>query len=617
MRFAAHDGFRKLQLGLLAAGLLVTSAGVASAAVYPVGYPNGLSLDGNIFWNNGAGVTLASQASGAPSAALINAVPTFAQPCPTGYNAATLITTTFTHNIYADPLLPSCTWPNGNPNFQPAVGSPAYTQAMEIPTGDPFLTQTCYIGAIGPNPGDDWTRGWTYYDSLGTGRDDLHLPTMTNPRPVALHDNIILLSDQTWAADSLHVIRGQFRVAGGANLTIQPGVVVIEERATLGTIRIERGSKLFAVGTKDSVIIVTTDDAPGAMRTGGCGGIVLNGFAKVNNANSCAGDSAASEGGAIGFYGGNDDHDNSGQLKYVRVEYAGKEISPNNELNTFTNNAVGDGTSEEFLQAHQGADDGWEAFGGAVRVKHLICTDGHDDGLDWQQGYRGRAQFVVVRGIADLAPSGTQFGDKGIEADNNDVAPFDQDIDAQACSGQSNPICYNFTLVGDRSRSGAPFPGSTAGVNLRRGTAGVLMNSISTNFKTVGLKVDDDVTWRYHCRALNQFTTAGPLFTPNVFCSASTSGVPVSQGQVLVSHGSPNPFRNQVTFNFSLPTPGRVVVEVYSATGRLVTRIENGEMSAGQHTVSWKIGAQTPSGVYFYKVLSNSGQSTGKIIHID
>ena len=91
--------------------------------------------------------------------------------------------------------------------------------------------------------------------------------------------------------------------------------------------------------------------------------LVINGRARVNNANSCAGDSAAAEGGAVGFYGGDDDTDNSGVLRYVRVEYAGKEITPNNELNSFTNNAVGSGTRLEFLQAHRGADDGFHAPG--------------------------------------------------------------------------------------------------------------------------------------------------------------------------------------------------------------------------------------------------------------
>ena len=329
MRPAAMKRTAVSKRSLLASALCMLLAGSAFAQTYPVGYPNGMSLDGNIWWGSGANTSLASQANGAPTAALIGSPVTFTQPCPTGYNAATLLTTTYTNNLWVDPLLISkVAWPNGNPDFQPTLGSPAYSQAMTVPAGDPFFEQTCYMGAVGPSPSDRWWTGWTYFDSTGAGRDDLHLPGMTNPRPSVIHNNIDLRSSQTWTADSNHVVRGQFRVVDGVTLTIKPGVVVLEERATLGTLRIERGAKIIAAGKRDSAIIITTDDPPGTMHTGGCGGLVINGKAKINNANSCAGDSAASEGGAIGFYGGNDDHDNSGILRYVRIEYSGKEITP-------------------------------------------------------------------------------------------------------------------------------------------------------------------------------------------------------------------------------------------------------------------------------------------------
>lgn len=596
--------------GLLACLALGLAAGTASAQYYPVGYPNGLSLDGNIWWGSGLNTDLASQATGAPTGAQIAA-------CPAGYNAPYIITTEYAHNLWVDPLLPNVAWPNGAPNFQPALGSPAYTQAMKVPAGDPWFEQTCYIGAVGPKASDRWWEGWTYFDSTGAGRDDLHLPGMTNPRPSVIHANIVLNSSQTWSPDSNHVVRGQFRVQNGASLTIRPGTVVIEERATLGTLRIERGSKIFAEGTRDSVIIITDDDTPGAMHTGGCGGLVINGRARINNANSCAGDSAASEGGAIGFYGGNDDHDSSGRLKYVRIEYSGKEITPDNELNTFTNNAVGDSTYEEYLQSQQGADDGWEAFGGSVRVKHLVCTDGHDDGYDTQQGYRGACQFFICRGIADLAPSGTQNGDKGIEADNNDVSPFDQDIVAHACSGQANVIAYNFTMVGDRSRSGATYPGSTFGVNLRRGTAYVLMNSITTNFKTWGLRVDDNVTWKQHCLAQAGTAGAGPLFKPALFCKVGEVGaVPGASGRVILASSSPNPFRNQVNVNFALGELSHAVVQILSPEGRVVSTIADGMFQAGQHSATWNPRPGTPAGAYFYRVMVGRSQSSGKILRL-
>ena len=590
--FANHDS-TLMRRTLLMLGFVVLIAGNASAQ---------LVVDGNLLFNNGATGTLAGQFVGAPTGTSLTLCNTTYSVA--AYSAAVLGTQTFTRNFYADPGIASAAFPNLNPNFQPPLGNLAYTQALTVPS-DGFFEQVCYVGAIGPDTDGDWTKGWTYYDSLGTGRQDLHLVGMPDPRPLVVHANVIATTDQFWGADSNHLVRGQFRMVGGANLTIAPGTVIFQERATLGTIRIDRGSKIFAVGSRDSVIIITSDDAPGTQSVGAGGGLILNGRAKVNNANTCAGDSAAAEGGAVGFYGGNDDTDNSGSLKYVRIEYAGKEITPNNELNTFTNNGVGSGTYFEYLQAHRGADDGFEVFGGTAQVKHLICSDGRDDGFDWQQGYRGKAQFVIVRCVADLAPSGTQNGDKGIEADNNDITPFTQLV----CAGRSNPTVSNFTLVGDRTRAGATFPGSPAGVNLRRATAGVVINSIVTNYKTSGFQIDTNATWDAHCAAV--------VTGPAVFCSAATTGVPVGHGSVLVSNSAPNPFRNRVALNFALPQAGRVTVQVFSANGRLVDTLVDGDMAAGQHSIQWKAAATTPSGVYFYKVFANGRQGTGKVVRVD
>jgi len=589
MRNVAHAGHARLRGLAIALAVLTIAATHASAQ---------LVVDGNLLFNNNASGTLAGQVTGGPVGAATIAA------CPAGYNAVTLCTVTDPHNFYANPLLPHAVYPTGSPNFQPQLGSPAYSQAVVVPN-DGFFQQVCYVGAIGPDPADDWTKGWTYFDSTGATRQDLHLAGMPDPRPLAIHDNVIAHTDQFWNADSNHLVRGQFRCEGGANLTIAAGTVIFEERATLGTIRIDRDSKIFAVGTKDAPIIITVDDPPGTMHTGGGGGLVMNGRARINNANSCAGDSAASEGGSIGFYGGNDDHDNKGILKYVRIEYAGKEVTPNNELNSFTNNGLGDATQQEYLEAFRGADDGWEAFGGTVTPKHLILIDGRDDGFDWQQGYRGKAQFVIVRGVADLAPSGTQFGDKGIEADNNDVAPFTQLV----CSGRSNPIVSNFTMIGDQSRTGAAFPGSTFGVNLRRATAGQVLNSIVMNFKQWGVKIDDDVTWDAHCAAIPA--------APALYCSAATTGVPVGEGRVLVTNSAPNPFRNRLNVTFTLSTPGRVTVQIFAADGRLVDTVADGDMPAGEHSLAWKAGAQVPSGVYFYKVYANGLNSSGKVVRVD
>ena len=179
-------------------------------------------------------------------------------------NAGVLGTTTFTFNAYVDPLLPNAPYQaNAIPSFQPSVGSPAFNHAVTVPA-DGFFEQTCYAGAIGPKPNGDWTVGWTYYDSTGANRQDLHLVGMPDPRPLAIYDNISIAktTSQTWGPDSNYEVRGQLRVKGGGVLNIAAGTVILEDKATLGTIIVERGGQIFAVGTKGASGSLNTRSNP-------------------------------------------------------------------------------------------------------------------------------------------------------------------------------------------------------------------------------------------------------------------------------------------------------------------------------------------------------------------
>jgi hypothetical protein len=336
------------------------------------------------------------------------------------------------------------------------------------------------------------------------------------------------------------------------------------------------------------------------------GGLTILGRGKTNVVNSCLGDSSASEGGAIGFYGGNDDTDGSGCLRYVRVEFAGHEITPGNELNSFTWNACGRSTRADYLESFQGADDGFELFGGDMRLTHLIAVDGTDDGFDTQLGTRAKAQFVIVRIDPRLAPSGGQFGERGIEADNNEF-----NFNEVQCAGRSTIAVANFTLIGDKRRGpGFGATASSQGAELRRGTAYSIYNSIIYNFNGFAVRVSDQATWDAHC--------AAPPAVPAVFCPGATSvESPISSGNVFVARSSPNPFRDRVTFSFALPKSGPVSVEIYAADGRHIQTVTKGEMAAGTHTVQWALDRETPSGIYFYKVMAGNQQSTGKITRVD
>jgi hypothetical protein len=287
----------------------------------------------------------------------------------------------------------------------------------------------------------------------------------------------------------------------------------------------------------------------------------------------------------------------------VRVEYAGREISANNELNSFTFNSVGENTRVDYCQAFRGADDGFEWFGGKTRATHLVAIDGTDDGLDSQLGSRVRVQFAIVRTSPELAPSLGQNGERGIEADNNEF-----NFDQTQCAGRSYMRVANATFIGDK-RSGANYPGATQGVEWRRGTAYDLRNSIITNYKSAAVRVSDDATWAAHC--------AAPPSVPATFCPGALGIVPVGGGNVFVANSRPNPFRKDVTLSFRLPQAGPVTVEIYSADGRRVQTLAKGEMPAGEHSLQWKLEETTPSGVYFYRVLAGSDQATGKLMRID
>ncbi len=554
-------------------------------------------FDGNILYGNNDKVYPTGQFTGAATGGVA--------ACP-GKTALQIGTVDYVRNVYLDPLLSASYADLGTANivhpvFRPAAGSPAFVgndQSVKlVDPGDPFFTRVCFAGAVGPRPEDDWTQGWTYYDSTGAGRQDLHLPGMPGPRPLQIADNLNFFGNRLFSADTNYLVRGFLRVKAGGSLTVPAGTVIFGERATLGAIIAERGGKLLMLGTREAPIIATSDDPPGQQRRGGWGGIWMLGRAACNCANTAAGDSCASEGGSIGFFGGSDDHDSSGVLRYVRCEYSGFPISPDNELNSFTFDGVGDRTVVEYIQAHRGDDDLVEMFGGTVNFKHCIATDGNDDGFDWQMGYRGKAQFVIVRMLAD----GLQT-DKGIEADNNE---FDFDTPN---GPRSNPVCSNLTLIGDR-RGGTSFPGCTFGVHLRRGTLGSVVNSVIINFKKQALNVQNDATFAAAC--------AAGFPQPAVWCESASAGVPVHEGALVVSRAMPNPFRSRLTVSFTLPQAAHVQVDVYSADGRRVARIADQDMGAGPHAVPWTVEKDVPSGVYFYSVKAGALQAQGRIVRVD
>jgi hypothetical protein len=282
-----------------------------------------------------------------------------------------------------------------------------------------------------------------------------------------------IASNTTWSDDIL--LRGPVFVRAGATLTINAGVTVYGEKATLGTLIIDRGAKLNAIGTEDNPVIYTSDQPAGLRNRADNGGLIINGYSTLN----VPGGTKEGEGdtGIFGCSGADcNENDNSGTLRYFRVEYGGIQFSPDNELNGIAFQGVGKGTTVDHVQVAFSKDDCVEFFGGTVDVKNIIMTGCGDDSLDWTDGWRGSGQFLVVQQIGDEA-------DNGIEADNLDKA--------NDSLPRSNPNLYNMTFVGDPDFG----EGSTRGMLLRRGTAGNIRNSIVMGFKEAGVNIDSLATF--------------------------------------------------------------------------------------------------------------------------
>lgn len=270
-----------------------------------------------------------------------------------------------------------------------------------------------------------------------------------------------------------YLLQGGVFVRSGAKLKIQAGTTIFGDTGSF--LVIDKGAKIIAKGKADKPIVFTSAQPANQRQRGDWGGLIFNGNAPIN----VPGGVAEGEGGT-GQYGGNDPSDDQGILQYVRVEYGGFPISPDNELNCIAFQAVGNGTTVDYVEALNGGDDAFEFFGGTCNAKHLVLVGALDDSFDWTFGFTGKVQFLVVQQSAD----GAGVADRGIEADNNET-----DFNF---TPRSKPMIANATFVGDPDPT---FSGSTQGMELRRGTGALLRNCIVTGFKNVGVRITDQATY--------------------------------------------------------------------------------------------------------------------------
>jgi hypothetical protein len=314
------------------------------------------------------------------------------------------------------------------------------------------------------------------------------------PKVATINANIT--ANRTLYADTLYTISGFIRVANGAVLTIQAGTRIVGDYNVLGSsLFILRGARIDAQGTSTSPIVFTSSRAAGSRQPGDWGGLILVGNGIINRTGDITleGTNTGANNPTVLYSGGNDNADNSGILRYVRVEFAGYAPAADAELNTFTFAAVGSGTTLEYLQSLNGLDDSYEFFGGAVDGKYFVSYDSGDDHFDMSEGYVGRLQHLVAFQTRQVIPrtgAGSVSSDpQGIENDGCNGA---------GCSSQSAtpltiPMVANFTLVGPPD---GIFSGTSGGIGmmLRRGTGGYYVNGAVARWERAGISLRDQST---------------------------------------------------------------------------------------------------------------------------
>lgn len=244
--------------------------------------------------------------------------------------------------------------------------------------------------------------------------------------------------DATLTCDREYLLRFETRVNPGVTLTIEPGTLLRGDHETKGLLLVQPGGRLIAEGTPTRPIVFTSDRPPERAESGDWGGVLLLGRAPINTTRARV--EGIERGGE---FGGELPDDDSGVLRYVRIEYAGMELAPNNELNGLTLAGVGRNTTIDHVEVRDTTDDCFEFFGGTVDASHLVCTNPGDDAFDFDLGYHGELEHLLVRDH-DRVGSGN-----GVEVDS--------DPRGAGILPRTHPVLRDVALCGHASVGGVGF----------------------------------------------------------------------------------------------------------------------------------------------------------------
>ncbi len=403
-----------------------------------------LVLNNNIWWGFGAGSTVEA------------IVPQdFVRTHFTGNN-----------NLIVDPQLNNISREqNGVLDPRPSASGPAASGAI-TPT-DEFFDNVSYYGAFDPNA-LLWISGWT-----ALYNDQFISSTIT-----IKDGDIVGGNTYNWTSNNTYILDGLVFVEEGAELHIEAGTIIKgKETPTTGdntsALIITQGAKIYAEGTALRPIIFTAEiddiNNPNDLTSvdrGLWGGLILLGKARINTTSGIGQIEGIATEEPRGAYGGNDDNDNSGVLRYVSIRHGGSEIGAGNEINGLTMGAIGSGTTIEYVEVYSNLDDGYEWFGGTVNAKYLVSAFCGDDGFDYDEGYRGKNQYV-------FAMMGNDFAGRIAEQDGGTTPEDGQPY--------AIPLFYNATYIGP-GVSAAPQGDGGQAMIFRDNAGGKYYNSIITDY---------------------------------------------------------------------------------------------------------------------------------------
>ena len=510
-----------------------------------------------------------------------------------------------------------------------------------------FFDKVSYVGAFdGVN---DWTEGWTNWDPVNAvyGTPGVTKGNGQFTRTGGVH----ITTDETWSG--LVKLDGWVYVDAGATLTIEPGTII---RATnKSVLSVERGGKIMAAGTKAQPIVLTSLQGAGFRANSDWGGLVINGFG-INN---LPGGTGVAEGGIGSEYGGSNNEDNSGVLTYVRIEFPGYEVATGSEVNGLTLNSVGRGTLIDYVQVSYSGDDGFEWFGGAVNLKHIISYRTEDDDFDTDNGFAGMVQFGLILRDPSIVDTDTA---NAFESDNNssgteltpvtkaifsNISAFGASKDQATWAGNpqnhKDGAAMRIRRASRLSIYNSLFLGWGKGVRLESSfthhaalsdelaVKNIILGGIyGKKFGDAAVMTEAEVEGWFlaaarknrmlgsdaEAKIADPFNLAAPKFQPqagsplfNASFWVTTPANEVRNGAGAGLRNYPNPFSGTTTVEVTTPRVSKATLAVYSLSGTMIRVLHSGALSGGEHRFRFDAD-HLSGGIYMVRLVTESGSQS-------